>query len=635
MKKDFRILQCTVFIALATPLLGWGQSDGWISYGGDPGGNRYVQHTNINPGNVSQLAPAWTYRTGELGADAASGGQLTFEATPVFFENRLYLPTSYGKIIALDPESGEEVWTFDAGVNRDRRYSEVTSRGVSIWVDESLDEAARDTTSCATTIFAGTIDARLIALDAKNGQTCSAFGDNGVVDLNPGFNRFPEDPAQDYQITSPPAVVNGVVIVGSSIGDNWNLDTGRGAVRAFDARKGTLLWTWDPIPYEEGKVGAANAWAPMAVDAERDLVFVPTSSPSPDFYGAERPDDNRHANSVVALKGATGELVWAFQTVHHDLWDYDLAAQPNLIELERNGQMVPAVVQPTKMGFLFVLHRETGEPLFPVEEVAVPASTIEGEYSSSTQPIPTLPEHLMPIEPISEEAAWGPMGIGKLSCKRKMDGMLSEGIFTPPSMQGTLMDPGNASGINWGSSSYDSNRKLLIVNTNRFVSMVRLYPEEEIEEQAVIAREEDAEIGRQRGAPLFMKRFAVLTSRFGLPCTRPPWGHLAAVDMDSGKIAWRVPLGKLFGIKGVPNMGGSFTTSSGLIFIGATMDNRFRAFETDTGEVLWETKLPAAGISTPMSYVFNGKQYVVIAAGGHGKIGLDAGDYVMAFSLPD
>ncbi|HEY8549281.1 MAG TPA: pyrroloquinoline quinone-dependent dehydrogenase [Vicinamibacterales bacterium] len=614
------------------------EKDQWPAYGGDPGGTRYSPLTTITRENVGRLAVAWTYRTGELGQNARSGDKLTFEATPVHFDGRLYLSTAFGRTIALDPATGREIWTFDPEIDRKAPYSEVTSRGVSTWRDPRGGDG-----ECSRRIFLGTIDARLIALDAVTGKRCAGFGTNGEVDLAAavGGRRY-----GNYQVTSPPAILRDLVIVGSSIGDNWLADTGSGVVRAFDARTGEQRWSWRPLPGSGPEAGAANAWSMISVDADRDLVFVPTTSPSPDFFGGLRPGDNRDANSVVALRGSTGDRVWAFQTVHHDLWDYDLAAQPALVEVTHDGRKRAAVAQATKMGFLFLLDRETGEPLFPVEERPVAKSDVPGEVSAPTQPFPVRPRPLMPIGPLTPETVWGPTEADRETCRAMLKPYRADGIYTPPSLQGTVSLPGNASGTNWGSMAYDPQRQVAVLNTSRLATLVQLLPRDEFDAAAKRSRDarDDYEYGRQEGAPFGMRRRTFLSPR-GLPCIAPPWGTLAAVDLSTGDVRWEVPLGRgladhpLAGIvppdlEGVPNGGGPLVTASGLVFIAASMDSRFRAFDIETGRVLWETRLPRAGIATPMTYrTDDGRQMVVIAAGGHGKMGLDRGDYVIAFAL--
>jgi len=602
--------------------------ESWYAYGGDAGGNRFVESTQINLENVKELKVAWTYRTGELGQKSRIKEKLTFEATPIHFQGKLFLSTSYGKVIALHPSTGEELWTFDPQINRNSSFSELTSRGVSAWTNTSLAENE----SCKHCILIGTINAKLIKLDAETGQLCKEFGKGGIINLHRGI-RVPE--TGDHQVTSPPAIINNIVVVGSSIGDNFNADTGSGVVRAFDLRTGHQLWSWDPLADIQkefkGPVGAANAWSIISADPERDMVFVPTSSPSPDFYGGFRPGDNRYANSVVALNASTGELVWHFQTVHHDLWDYDLAAQPALVNVQKNGEIIPAVAQATKTGNLFLLHRETGTPIYPVEERAVPQTDVEGEYTSPTQPFSTLP-NLMGQKPLNEETIWGKTPRERTENSEFIQKARNEGIFTPPSLQGTILYPGNGSGTNWGSVAFDKDRQLLIANTSRFATYVELFPTDQYDEMD--EKSDGHEVSRQRGAPYGMRRKTMI-SNSGYLMNPPPWGTLAAVNLSTGKLVWEIELGKSAEQPyGLANAGGSMITKGGLIFIAATFDRQFRAYNIENGTLVWQTELPRCGIATPMSYIDeNGKQFIVIAAGGHGKIGTETGDFVVAFSL--
>ena len=626
----------------------------WPAYGRDAGGSRFSPLAQINRGNVAQLKTAWTYRTGAEEVKAASARNAAFESTPILVDGALFLTTPYSRVIALDPASGAEKWTFDPQVPLDRRYSEMTSRGVSAW-PAATDK--RPTASKAERrIFVATLDARLIALDAATGKPISSFGENGVVDLKRDVRLGTYNGYQNYQVTSPPAIIGDLVVVGSAIGDNGAVELERGVVRAFDALTGKLRWSFDPIPKSETdparktwlgesavKTGAANAWSIISADAERDLVFIPTGSPSPDFYGGERKGDNRYANSVVAIKASTGKVVWHFQVVHHDLWDYDVPAQPMLINIKRSGKEIPAVVVGTKMGLMFVLDRRDGKPVFPIEERPVPQTDVPGEQTSATQPFPKLPRPLVPHQ-LKAEDAWGLNDKDRVYCRDKIASLRNEGIYTPPSLRGTLAIPGNVGGMNWSGMSFDPARNLLFVNTNVLPFEVKLIPRDEYNKmrETGATNRVKGEFGRQTGTPYAMYR-EPLMSPTGTPCIPPPWGKLTAVDMTNGEVRWDVPLGRipqlaLIGNKaaefGSINLGGSMVTAGGLVFIAAAMDDKLRAFDAESGKVIWEGALSASAQAAPMTYAVGGKQFVVVCAGGHGKLGTKRGDSVMAFALP-
>ncbi len=588
------------------------QTTNWPTYGNDPGGTRYAAIKQIDQKNVSRLKQAWVYNTRALERAGKLKEKMAFEATPIFVDGTLYVITPLNRVIALDPETGKEKWSYDPDIPLTRRYSEVTSRGVSYWPDGKR-------------IFFGTIDARLIAIDARTGKKIQEFGKNGEVDLSEGIQI---QDIGNYQVTSPPAIVKDVVIVGSSVGDNRAADMERGTVRGYDARTGKLRWSWDPMP-SLPKTGSANAWGVMSADPDLGLVFVPTGSASPDFYGGERKGDNRNANSVTALRAVTGEVVWSFQVVHHDLWDYDVAAQPVLIAF--GPSKTPAVVVTTKMGFVYVLDRKTGKPLSPIEERPVPKSDVAGEDASATQPFPAAIEPLVP----TKFTVFGVNESDRKWCIDQMQGLRNEGIYTPPSVKGTLAFPGNVGGVAWGGPAYDSSRGWLIVNTNRLATIIRLIPRDQVNAARGDTGENrlSYEFGSQLGTPYAMVRAPFITPGRML-CNEPPWGALTALDLQTGRKRWEVPLGEYMGQKiGTPNLGGPLATAGGLTFVAATFDNRLRAFDTASGKVLWETELPAAAHATPMTYVWKGKQYVVICAGGHGKLGTKLGDAVVAFAL--
>jgi quinoprotein glucose dehydrogenase len=615
----------------------------WPVYGRDPGGSRYSPLKQIDRSNVKTLKAAWTFRTGASDVKGRSVNNAAFEATPILVDGTLYLSTPFNRVIALDPAKGTERWSYDPKVDLTKSYSELTSRGVSTWADSR---------TAKRRIYVGTIDARLIALDAATGEPCKDFGQDGQIDLTRDVRLVDRG---DYQVTSPPAVIGDLIIVGSSMGDNRGVELERGVVRAFDARTGKLAWSWDPIPKEANdparktwqgesatRTGAANAWSIISVDPERGLVFIPTGSPSPDFYGGERKGNNEFANSVVALRATTGRVVWHFQVVHHDLWDYDVASQPMLITVKRGGRTIPAVAVGTKIGHIFVLHRETGKPLFPVEERSVPRSTVPGEEASATQPFPKLPAAIVP-QKLAKENAFGLSPADRDACRKLIGDSRSEGLFTPPSLEGTIVFPGNAGGMNWSGMSYDPVRGLLITNTNRIATLVKLIPREEYNKLRASGDGSrfKGEFGRQTGTPYAMYR-EHLRGPSGAPCNPPPWGALTAVDLGTGAVRWEVPLGTISQLGMFPesknwgslNLGGSTVTAGGLVFIAAAMDTYLRAFDVETGKEIWRAELPASAQATPMTYQVDGKQYLVICAGGHGKLGTKMGDYVVTFALP-
>ncbi len=617
----------------------------WPSYGNDPGGRRYVAIDEITRENVHCLEQAWVFRTGDLpDARGEHPSQLASEVTPVLVDGTLYLCTPYNRVIALDPETGEQRWSYDPEIELDAEYgNQLVCRGVTPWLDPARSAGER----CRRRIFTATADARLIALDGADGTPCADFGEAGIVDLEPGVGE--QQWRGEYQITSPPAVGRDVVVVGSAISDNSRTDAPSGVVRAYDARSGALRWAWDlrspgfvataeNVSDAGYALGTPNVWAPMAVDLERDLLFVPTGNPAPDYFRGES-DLDYYGSSIVALRASTGRVVWRFQTVHRDLWDFDVPAQPTLFTLRRDGREIPAVVQATKMGLLFILNRETGEPLFPVEERPVPQIAVPGERLSPTQPFPAKPPPLV-RHALSPDEAWGITPWDRGACRERIAALRFEGIYTPPTLQGTLMVPGNAGGSNWGGVAVDPERQLLVANTQNLAWAVTLFPGQDFEEQK--ARYPDSEISPQKGKPYGMRR-EVLLSHLGVPCSPPPWGELAVVDLATGKLRWQVPLGSLRDIApiplpielGVPNLGGPLVTAGGIVFIGAAFDNYLRAFDVETGETLWRGRLPAGGQATPMTYRVRdgGRQFVVIAAGGYGRAGTRLGDSVVAFAL--
>jgi quinoprotein glucose dehydrogenase len=618
-----------------------GAPAGWPAWGGDAGGTRYSPLAEVTPANVGDLEVAWRFRTGDF--DPSGNLKTSFQATPVLHDDALYLCTPFNRVFALDAETGAERWSYDPGLARER-FRHLTCRGVALHTDAAAPAGA----ACRTRVLTGTIDLRLLALDAATGRPCPGFGAAGAVDLARGLGDVA---FAEVKVYSAPTVIGDVVAVGTMVSDNKRADAPGGVVRGYDVRTGALVWAFDPAPPGTPQLpdgpdgprfqrGTPNAWGVFSADPARDLLFVPTGNPSNDFYRGGRGAIDHYGSSVVALRGSTGEVVWHFQTVHHDLWDYDVGAQPSLIEVPVDGRRIAAVAQPTKMGHVFLLDRETGAPLFPVEERPVPRSDVPGEETAPTQPFPTRPPPLHP-ERVGPHDVFGLTPLDRRDCRERLAALRNEGVFTPPSLRGSLQFPGVAGGINWGSAAWDPGRDVLVLNHVQAAMVQRLVPRDEV--AATPANPPYEILFPQEGAPYGLLQ-SVFVSSWGIPCTKPPWSELVALDLARGDVAWRVPFGTTRGLApwpfwlewGVPSMGGPLLTASGLVFIGAAMDGLFRAYDVETGEELWSDALPAGGQANPMTYRVRegGRQYVVIAAGGHGTLGTTPGDWVIAYALP-
>lgn len=612
----------------------------WESYGGD-GGKQYTHLNQITPDNVRSLELAWRFQTGDLN-QGFQRKRHSMQTNPIFWNGLLFVSTSANWVIAIDAKDGSETWRFDPQIPKDIGYSESASRGVSLWHGDSA--------ICPHRLFLGTLVGDLFALDALTGEPCSDFGIAGKVNLTEGVGEVSYG---DYGITSPPAVFADQIIVGSAIGDNRATQLERGIVRALDVRNGDINWLWDPIPksvddqafaswQEESslRTGAANVWPPISVDDETGLVFLSTGSPSPDFYGGERLGDNNYANSLVALNGITGAVEWWQQLVHHDVWDYDIPSQPTLADIRRNGNNVPSVIVVTKTGMLYAFERQTGEPIYELLEKPVPGTDVPGEQLSATQPFSSFPA-LSDQSVLTEDDAFGLTWLDKRSCVRTLRNYRSEGIFTPPSIQGSILNPSYAGGSNWGGIAIDESRQIGVANVNQIPALVHLIPRENPEEFLEEHDQDDWEIAQQTGTPYYMARKIFLSS-LGLPCTKPPWNKLVAVDLENEEILWEVPLGTVRDLApgfvpnfkwGAPGMGGPLVTASGLIVIGAVTEHIIRIFDTSSGEEIWSYDLPTAAMATPMSYEHDGDQYIAIAVGGHDNLDMPRGDFIYVFKL--
>ena len=648
------MFRCAALLALATfafacsnepPDLS-GPIEGWNAYGNDMGGARHSKLTQITPENVGELELAWIHRSGDVLDGTSSLGKSSLQVTPIIAGGSLVYCSPRNKVFALDPESGAERWRFDPEVDASEFYI-INCRGLSQWNDP----AAAFGDACGERLVMGTVDARLIELDARTGKPCAQFGANGVVDLKHGIG---DTKPGEYGVTSPPVIIRDRIVTGTMVLDSRRVDAPGGVVRAYDVRTGALAWAWDPVvgdhpglaPRGEGvtyRRGTTNAWTALSADEARGLVYVPTGNTHPDYYGGHRKGADHYSSSIVALRADDGTVAWHFQTVHHDIWDYDIASQPVLFNFRGEGGAAPGLIAPTKLGMLFFLNRETGAPLFPVEERPVPQEgAVPGEYLSKAQPFTTKPETLHP-HTLTPDDAFGFTPYDKAKCRDAIAALRHDGIYTPPSLEGTVTYPGMIGGMNWGSVAVDPKRHVVIANTQRIATKVTLVPQEDF---AKHFPEGAPQLGYepQAGSPYFLMR-APLLSPFGAPCNPPPWGTLAAIDTNTGEKKWEVTLGTTRDLApwpiwlplGTPNLGGPITTASGLVFIGATTDFYLRAFSTETGEELWRRRLPTAAHATPMTYRLTptGRQYVVVAAGGHGILGTPPNDALMAFALPE
>ncbi|RVQ64723.1 membrane-bound PQQ-dependent dehydrogenase, glucose/quinate/shikimate family [Croceicoccus ponticola] len=615
----------------------------WTAYGANASGTRHSPASQITAANVASLEPAWTFETGDTMEKRPEIKSISFMATPLMVDDRVIFCSPTGKVFALDADSGRQLWLRDPKADLGNAQM-LNCRGVSYHANPTANGI------CAARVISMTVDGRLLASDAATGAPCPGFGTNGEIDLKVGMGEV--DQLRTYT-TSPPTIIGDVAVVGSYIRDNFSSDDPSGVVRAYDVNTGAFLWGWDsarpdgqsgPGPDGEWTRGSVNAWTVFSADPDLGLVYLPTGNATPDHVGTHRtPDLERYASSIVALDAKTGQVRWHYQMVHHDIWDYDIPAQPVLFDWRGKGASVPALAAPTKLGDIFILDRRTGKPLTTVEERPVTAGKLPGERYSPTQPRSTGFASFAPPD-LTEASMWGATPLDQLFCRIRFRSLDYDGVFTPPSERGMLQYPGTFGMLNWGSVSVDEARRLMIVNASAIPQEVLLFRHGADVDKPEAAKDSHAPgYLRQEGTNYGISLNPML-SPLGIPCIAPPWGHIAAVNIDSGKIAWkrtlgttedRAPLG--IAIPGAFNIGGSVTTDAGLTFIGAAMDKHLRAFDTQTGKVLWKGRLPAGPQATPMTYTSakTGRQYVVIAAGGHMYMGTDKGDYVVAFALPE
>ncbi|MCC6589036.1 MAG: pyrroloquinoline quinone-dependent dehydrogenase [Bryobacterales bacterium] len=601
----------------------------WAYYGGDSGGMKYSPLRQITPTNVTRLKVAWTFKTGEMSDGKTLPTRSAFEATPLVDDGVMYLTTPFNRLIALDPDTGKQKWAFDPKLDQTRIYNLYISRGPAIWRDGAAKKR----------IFYGTLDARLFSIDAATGEPDPTFGSGGSINLREGVaDKFPR---AGYGMTSPPAIYKNLVICGALAADGEPRGPS-GDIRAFDAKTGKLVWRFHVVPHEgefgndtwEANAwqdrGGINAWSIPSIDQQRGIVYLPLTSPATDMYGGDRKGANLFGDSLVALDATSGKRLWHFQTIHHDIWDYDLPAQPNLVTVLRDGKKVPAVTQLTKTGWVYLFDRVTGKPLFPIEERPVPASEVPGEQAHATQPFPLKPPpvtrqsfHPNELTNVTPES--------RAYCAKLIEGAVFGNLYTPIGLKPTVLFPSTNGGVNWGGASFDPETMTLYVNSMDIGFVTRM------------TKRPEGSLIPYRTAGLGSPNSRFWDQKLN-PCQQPPWGHLTAIDMNTGDFKWRSVLGVVDELiaKGIPptgtsNIGGSMVTAGGLVFIGATNDRRFRAFDKKTGKELWTVLLPASAHANPMTFQSRKtkKQYVVIAAGGGNKYNDTYSDELIAYALPD
>lgn len=635
----------------------------WPAYGRTQAGVRYSPLNQINSDNVHQLQVAWTYHTGDMKTDQDSG-ETTYEVTPIKVGNTLFLCTAHQFLDAVDAVSGKRLWRFDPKLGPTKTYQHMTCRGVSYY-DEATAAAANPQSAaaarapaslqCPRKVILPVNDGRLIAVNADSGKPCSDFGNNGTIDLR---RKMPYDYPGGYNPTSPPIVTANTIIIGGSVTDNYSSKEPSGVIRGYDVHSGSLKWVFDTGAQDPNAMlgehtdfthNSPNAWAPLAYDAERDLVYVPTGVGTPDIWGGNRtPLKERYANSVLALNATTGKLVWHFQTTHHDLWDMDVPSQPTLADITVGGRLQPAILVLTKTGNLFVLNRENGKPIVPVQEKPVPQTVARGpqtagEHYSPTQPFTDI--NLAPKERLSGKQMWGATMFDQMVCRIMFHRLNYDGIYTPPSENGTLVFPGNLGVFEWGGLSYNPDRQVAVMNPLALPFVSQLHKMDPARKEIPPGAGTEQGLQPMYGTPYSVDIHPFL-SPLGLPCKQPGWGYIAGVDMQTRQIVWKKRIGTIRDSLpnlmqlppltiGVPGLGGTISTAGNVMFVAATQDNYIRAFDVTDGKMLWEARLPAGGQATPMTYMAGGRQYVVIMAGGHSSFGTKLGDALVAYALPE
>ncbi|HWY63304.1 MAG TPA: pyrroloquinoline quinone-dependent dehydrogenase [Rhizomicrobium sp.] len=621
-----------VAVALLWPVRSVGED--WSDFNGNAMAQKYSTATQITPDNVKNLAIAWSVHTGDVSPGGAGNLPKTaWQSTPLFVNNTVYVSTPFYRIFAIEPDTGKVKWIYAAKTisNDPKAQFHGKNRGIAYWAAASPVAGQ----PCQKVLYLGTVEGQLHAIDADSGQLCQGFGDHGILNVdqwNTINHKFP------FELNQSVSIYKDMLIVGWA-GVDWSWqDSPPGSVFGVDARTGEKKWDFQTEPENmRSKIGTTNVWASMSVDAANGLVYLPVSSPENNYWGGDRLQDMPYATSVTALHADTGQVAWVRQLVHHDIWDIDTNAAPTLVDIPKDGQTIPALVQTTKQGFLFVLNRLTGEPVYPIEERSVPKSDAPGEVASLTQPVPTGLEPTTPwnfpgISEIADLASFG-------QCSKDYAGYRDEGKFTPPSLKGTISETPTTGGMEWGGGAVDPNSQTYVVNSSNVIQVYKLIPRQEFD--ALYAK-----IGRAAGSTEYESPFAAhiytFLNEWGMPCWKPPYGTMSSYDLKTGKLLWRHPFGQVqqWGFYmpeswGSVTIGGPVITKTGLIFIGASMDSRVRALDLKTGEVLWKSLVEAPVVATPAVYTYKGKQYVVFAAGGNGIVAPRVSDQLIAYALPN
>ncbi|WP_273899719.1 pyrroloquinoline quinone-dependent dehydrogenase [Enterobacter hormaechei] len=610
----------------------------WDSFHGQLNAQKYSPLTQITADNVGKLTKVWEFHTGDVSDGKGDTPATVWSATPIFANDTLYIGTPFDRLIALDPGTGKEKWYYDTKSSRKALTQPVLkNRGVSYW--QAKNPVSGE--ACQKMVYMGTVDGKLFALDADSGKPCSGFANNGVLDLNQWNTVNAKYP---LSVLQPPTVVGNHLLVGWA-GKDWAYaEAPPGTVFSVNAQTGKLEWTFEAIPAEIRKrTGTANVWTHMSADEANGLVYLPVSSPSPNYWGGNRVDAIPLGTSTTALDINTGKVVWSRQWVHHDVWDYDINSAPTLMDITVDGKQIPALIQATKQGFLFVVNRLTGEDVWPIEERPVPQGdgSVQGEVLSPTQPFPTKPAPL--LDQSKKPEIWKLADIvGGGQCSRLWDNLTYEGMYTPPTTkgEGTLTYPDSAGGVQWGGVAFDPQKQIAIVNTSHIVQYVKLYSREDYDNADKDSGNESG-FAPQEGAPYGM-RLLVASNWLGMPCWQPPFGEIVALDMHTGDVKWRRPVGasQQYGFFmpeswGSPTIGGPAVTAGGVIFIGASMDAKVRAYSVESGEELWSDQAEAPAVANPSVYEYKGRQYVAFVAGGNTILKDQVGDQVVVYALPE